>query len=88
MKKLYEVMGDTAQERKQPDEKQLRLFAVANLTDYYHILPSEKSVTVTLSRDEMAAILQAYDYGINACDDEGKRYLDCVITKIKQTIHP
>lgn len=87
MKKLYEVMGDTAQERKQPDEDQLRLFAVANLTDYYHILPSEKSVMVTLSRDEMAAILQAYDYGINACDDEGKRYLDSVITKIKQTIH-
>ena len=51
MKKPHEVMGDTAQERKQPDEDQLRLFAVAKLTDYYHILPSEKSVTATISRD-------------------------------------
>ena len=74
--------------RKPPDEDQLRLIPVAGLSDYYRVLPKKEVVTINLSRNEMAAILQAYDYGVGTCDDEGKQYLDRAITKIKNLIYP
>ena len=74
--------------RKLPDEDQLRLIPVAGLSDYYRVLPKKEVVTINLSRNEMAAILQAYDYGTGTCDDEGKQYLNRAIGKIKNLIHP
>lgn len=74
--------------RRPPDEDQLRLIPVAGLSDYYRVLPKKEVVTLNLSRNEMAAILQAYDYGTGTCDDEGKQHLDRAITKIKNMIYP
>ena len=82
------LCDECSAKRKPPDEDQERLFPVAKLTDYYQVLPKKEVVTLSLSRNEMAAILQAYDYGVGHCDDDGKQHLDRAITKIRNQIYP
>lgn len=73
---------------KRTPERQIPIFEATPLSYYCKLLPAEQSVTVTLTRDEMAAVLQAYDYGVDNCDSEGKQHLEQVINSLKDKIYP
>lgn len=73
---------------KRTPERQIPIFEATPLTHYRNLVPPEHKVTVTLTRDEMAAILQAYDYGIDNCSDEGRQHLEQAINSLKFTIYP
>lgn len=66
---------------------------------YAHLVHDDTEVKVTLSADECAAVLKAYDYGlggvvflaglgdgIDGASEE--RELNKVIAKLKEVIHP
>lgn len=69
-------------------EQKISMFETSSLASYHHLLPDEQLVTIKLTRDEMAAILQAYDYGVNNCDKEGKQYIEQAINSLKDKIYP
>lgn len=48
----------------------------------------EKTITVSFDKDEVVAILKAYDYGIRRVDGDIAEKLDEVINKLKNEIHP
>ncbi len=64
------------------------LFKTAPLSHYHDLLKSEKQISVKLFKTEMAAVLQAYDYGIDNMTEEGKAALAQAITALKFEIHP
>lgn len=60
------------------------LFAPA---DYSHIC-RDSTATVSITAAEMAAILGAYDRGIQALDEAETSALDAVIAKLKDELWP
>lgn len=60
------------------------LFAPA---DYSHIC-RDSTATVSITAAEMAAILAAYDRGINALNEADTGALDAVIAKLKDELWP
>ncbi len=64
------------------------LFKTAPLSQYDDLLQPERQLSVKLSKSEMAAILQAYDYGIDNMTEEGKAALTQAISALKFEIHP
>ncbi len=69
-------------------ERQIPLFDAMPLSHYREILPNDKKVSVMLTKDEMAAILQAYDYGVDNMTEEGREQLEQVVNSLKFQIHP
>lgn len=55
--------------------------------DYSHIA-HDCNVSFDLTAAESAAVLQAYDNGLNSLNQGQKQHLDIVISKIKDQIHP
>lgn len=58
--------------------------------EYGSLLPAEKTIPLTLTREEMCAVLSAYDYGIDviAGRPETAAVLDVVIGKLKSELWP
>lgn len=58
--------------------------------DYYREMTRDQKCSVSLTGDESAVVLKAYDYGVLAlCFNEEERLLlDAVISKLKDIIHP
>lgn len=73
---------------KRTPERQIPMFEATPLTHYRNLVPTEQQVTVTLTRDEMAAILQAYDYGIDNCNNESRQHLEQAINSLRFEIYP
>jgi len=48
----------------------------------------ERPITSTLTADEQAAVLAAYDDGLDQLDPEQRQQLDNVITELKRQIWP
>ncbi|UUA74241.1 hypothetical protein [Cellvibrio sp. QJXJ] len=65
----------------------LGLFAPQDL-DYYRELTRDLPCSVDLTRDECAAVLKAYDRGVNVLNLEELPLLNAVISKLKDCIHP
>ena len=63
------------------------LEALFGKPDYSHIA-RDKAVTVSITADEMSAILYAYDRGVSELDADSIRKLDAVIAKLKDELHP
>lgn len=57
------------------------------MSDYSHIA-RDCSVSVKLTADETAVILQAFDEGVDSLADDKAWLLDAVISKLKDQIHP
>jgi hypothetical protein len=56
--------------------------------DYYREMTRDQQCSVSLTGDESAVVLKAYDYGVPCLNQEEKLLLDGVITKLKEIIHP
>lgn len=54
----------------------------------YKGIAHDCTVTVDLSEEESAAVLKAYDYGLQNLDKEQQRALNAVISKLKDQIWP
>lgn len=61
-------------------------FKAPSLKDYKDLAPNGKTVQITLSCDEVSAIIAAYDHGINAIDQELVNHLEHAIATIKHAI--
>lgn len=55
---------------------------------YAHITTEKAECAVTLSREQQAAVLFAYDRGISAMDAETIAVLDTVMNELKDALHP
>lgn len=55
---------------------------------YAHITTDKAECSITLSREQQAAILFAYDRGIRAMDAETIAVLDTVMNELKEVLHP
>lgn len=68
----------------------INVFRTRELSYYQemmHSVPDEgKKITVILFADECAAILQAYDYGVENITSDAAQYLDDAIKKLKEEI--
>ena len=49
---------------------------------------SKRPLTVTLTADEQAAVLWAFDHGLDALPDDQVQLIADVITELKRVIHP
>lgn len=56
-------------------------------SDYSHIA-HDATVTVSITADEMAAVLSAYDHGIDALDKDERKSLNNIIGKLKDELWP
>lgn len=63
------------------------LDALFGKPDYSHIA-RDVSVTVDLSAAEVAALLGAYDRGLDALDSDQRQGLDSLIAKLKDEVWP
>jgi len=63
------------------------LQALFGKADYSHIA-REATVTVKITAAEMAALLGAYDRGLDALDQNQREGLDAVIGKLKDELWP
>lgn len=63
------------------------LDALFGKADYSHIA-RDVSVTVDLSAAEVAALLGAYDRGLDALDAGERQALDSLIAKLKDEVWP
>ena len=63
------------------------LQALFGKADYSHIA-REATVTVNITATEMAALLGAYDRGLDALDQNEREGLDAVIGKLKDELWP
>ena len=63
------------------------LEALFGKADYSHIA-REATVTVKITAAEMAALLGAYDRGLDALDQNEREGLDAVIGKLKDELWP
>lgn len=61
--------------------------ALFGKADYSHIA-RDVSVTVDLSAAEVAALLGAYDRGLDALDSDQRQGLDSLIAKLKDEVWP
>ena len=63
------------------------LEALFGKADYSHIA-REATVTVKITAAEMAAVLGAYDRGLDALDQDEREDLNAVIGKLKDELWP
>lgn len=63
------------------------LNALFGKADYSHIA-RDVSVTVDLTAAEVAALLGAYDRGLDSLDAGDRQALDSLIAKLKDEVHP
>lgn len=56
--------------------------------DYYRDLTREMRCSISVTRDESAAVLKAYDRGVDILNQEELQLLNAVIAKLKDVIHP
>ena len=56
--------------------------------DYSSVTMPVRRLCVELTEDEQAAVLWAYDSGIEALDSTSRGHLDGVLTMLKREIHP
>ena len=56
-------------------------------TQYDHIV-RDTEVKIKVTKEEFAAILRAYDYGLNALNDDAIEKLNFVIAKLKDELWP
>lgn len=56
-------------------------------SDYSHIA-HDATVTVSITADEMAAVLNAYDRGLDALDQDERNSLNDIIGKLKDELWP
>lgn len=61
--------------------------ALFGKADYSHIA-HDANVTVSITAHEMAAILGAYDRGLDALDSDERDGLNAVISKLKDELWP
>jgi hypothetical protein len=54
---------------------------------YQHIT-SDKTITVEITREQMAAILYAQDYGLKRMDSDALAVLDTVMDTLTYKLHP
>lgn len=54
----------------------------------YEGIAQDCSVTVELRAEEAAAVLKAYDYGLNQLNADQRHALDVVMAKLKDQIWP
>jgi hypothetical protein len=64
------------------------IFQAPELDYYEQFLPSKLNFSVTLSREEAAVVLKAYDHGISSLKLEEVALLDKVLAELKNGIHP
>lgn len=64
------------------------LFRTTPLKDYFHLCAPSMTITVEITQEEIAAILQAYDYGIENATEDALKQLNSVMNKFKEQIHP
>lgn len=62
-----------------------RLNKIFGKPDYSHIVRDE-TITISITAEEMSAVLWAYDRGVDELDDENRTELDSVIAKIKYEV--
>lgn len=55
--------------------------------DYSHIV-RDTTATISITAAEMAAVLEAYDRGIDTLDGTTRTALDSVISKLKDEVWP
>ncbi|MGM1142940.1 hypothetical protein ACS0VP_22740 [Escherichia coli] len=63
------------------------LDALFGKPDYSHIV-RDTTATISITAAEMAAVLEAYDRGIDTLDDTARTALDSVISKLKDEVWP
>lgn len=63
------------------------LNALFGKPDYSHIA-HDTQATISITAQEMAAILAAYDRGVDQLDAEAGQALDSVIAKLKDQVWP
>lgn len=64
------------------------IFQAPELDYYEQFLPSTLNFSVTLSREEAAVVLKAYDHGVSSLKPEEVTLLDKVPAELKNGIHP
>lgn len=55
--------------------------------DYTHIA-RDITIEINLSMEEVAAVLYAYDRGLDELDTQNRKELDKIFAKLKTEIHP
>lgn len=55
---------------------------------YKELTHDDFSCEIELSHEEQAAVLQAYDYGINTLTEKQRHKIDVILSKLKDQIHP
>ncbi|EFT0339242.1 MULTISPECIES: hypothetical protein [Aeromonas] len=63
------------------------LKALFGKPDYSRIV-RDTTATISITAAEMAAVLEAYDRGIDTLDDTTRTALDSVISKLKDEVWP
>lgn len=56
--------------------------------EYNGLILSDKEITVKLTGEEQAAILEAYDNGMGQMSQDAYMTLSGLIAEIKQQLHP
>ncbi|WP_331351217.1 hypothetical protein [Cellvibrio sp. UBA7671] len=56
--------------------------------DYYQDLTRDMKCSIDVTRDESAAVLKAYDRGVDVLNQDELQLLNSVIAKLKDVIHP
>jgi hypothetical protein len=56
--------------------------------DYYRDLTRDMKCSIDVTRDESAAVLKAYDRGVDVLNQDELQLLNSVIAKLKDVIHP
>jgi len=56
--------------------------------DYYWDLTRDMKCSIDVTRDESAAVLKAYDRGVDVLNQDELQLLNSVIAKLKDVIHP
>lgn len=65
----------------------LQFKALFGKPDYSHIV-RDTTATISITAAEMAAVLEAYDRGIDTLDGTTRTALDSVISKLKDEVWP
>lgn len=69
------------------DNERVVVSALFGRSDYSHIA-HDATVTVSITATEMAALLGAYDRGLDALDQDERHGLNVVIAKLKDELWP
>lgn len=56
--------------------------------DYYRDHTRDMKCSIDVTRDESAAVLKAYDRGVDVLNQDELQLLNSVIAKLKDVIHP